>query len=135
MNENTDQLEALITLNKQSKKQIRRMGVALCIVIILLLLFVGVTGYSMWQLNNTVSTAVKDLPELITTTQQNVTSTSAELSTALEQINAIDYKGLNESIETINKGLGSVDFDALGESIEDLQQTTQRLAAVLSFFG
>ncbi len=97
---------------------------------VLMLCLVVVFAVGLFTLNNTVAGATKELPQLITATE----NTARQLELTLQDVSSIDFDSLNEAIVGMDKGLGSVDFAALNEAIQDLQKTTEGLANLTNIF-
>ena len=111
---------------EQAKKdrQYKRIitGLLSCLVIVL--------AVGMYSLNHTVTTVTKDLPYLITT----ATESMAGIQTVVEDVNSIDFEGLNNTISGMEEGIGAIDFETLNKSIEDLQKVVESLSNVTSIF-
>lgn len=128
-----DQMEQILL---QTQKQNRRLMRIAFFFGLLLLVFVLIFAYGFFQLNQTVSTATEDLPELISNTNNVVEDTGKQLNTVLSEIESVDFEALNDSIHQVDEGLGSIDFEKLNESIENLQSATERFSNFTnSIFG
>ncbi len=91
---------------------------------LLLLALVVVIAVGLYSLTGTLQSATNDLPQLIQHTDELV-----------QQVNAVDFDTLNNSLVSLDEGLAKLDFSALNNSIENLSRVTQALADVVGFFG
>ena len=123
-----ESIEELLRLQTaQGKKQSRTRTAIAALMVALVLVF----GVGMFALNQTVSHATQDLPELIDSTNQSM----EQLEITLENISDIDFDALNETMGAVENGLGSVDFEALNSSIQDLQKIVEGMRKFVDIFG
>ncbi len=110
----------------ETKKMARYRG----IMALLMLCLVVVFAVGLFALNSTVAGATRELPQLITATE----NTARQLEQTLQDVSSIDFEGLNKTIGDMDKGLGAVDFEALNAAVLDLQKTAEGLANFTSLF-
>lgn len=118
-----ERMEALLEKQAEYGKKTARSR-ALNTLLTLALVVVFAAG--LFALNSTLSTATRELPQLITTTTQSV----EQLQLTLQDISQIDFAAMNTAIEGISDGVDKMNFDALNESIEDLNRVVGALGSI-----
>ena len=125
-------LEKLETLLEEQRAQNKKLVKAQRIQGIALTALVLVFTIGIVSINIKVSTAVENVPNLVNVATTSVESTTDELKQLLDEVNAIDFKQINETVSQANESISSIDIESLNQSIDSLNQIVEKMAR---FFG
>lgn len=125
-------LEKLETLLEEQRAQNKKLVKAQRIQGIALIALVLVFTIGIVSINIKVSTAVENVPNLVNVATTSVESTTDELKQLLDEVNAIDFKQINETVSQANESISSIDIESLNQSIDSLNQIVEKMAR---FFG
>lgn len=96
----------------------------------LLVALVAIFAIGMFSLNFTVNRAVANVPQLVDSAQKSVTETTEQIQDLIAEVDSIDFKKLNNTIEQVGESLNSIDVEGLNESIQALEKVSKGLSSI-----
>ena len=118
--EKLNAIETLLEAQRKDQKKAlfyRRLSTlfSLCLVVVI--------AVGLVNLSSVLNTATADLPVLIGNTNELV-----------QQLNEVDFKALDSTLENLDKGVSEIDFEQLNASIENLSKVAESLANATRLF-
>lgn len=118
--EKLNAIETLLEAQQKGQKKAlfyRRLSAlfSLCLVVVI--------AVGLVNLSSILNTATADLPSLIGNTNELV-----------QQLNDVDFKALDNTLENLDEGVAALDFEKLNSSIENLSQVAESLANATRLF-